>query len=428
MRSALKCIARFVGKKENGIDFDLVRDGRKARGRRWHRGALLMGTFLGLLALRKTFRGVERLTEHLVARRRLGIGRRIPDSTLAYFWGKHRDEAGLRKVLVSNVRALERKKALDPVRLPIHMLVIDGQTIWTGDKPVDDPACQKQTHEDGHTYYRIHVLHAVVVSAQSQPVIGQYFVPKHTNEIGAVPDFIAWLIKTYGRSPFLRELISFDAGMVSAKFAMDLDAENIGYLMAVKENQPALAEESRRLCGWGEHKQTSYVCEATTPWQHYQGKRIRRELYRSRDIEGWHSWQSARQVWRVKQTTEHPDGHCAVENRYFVTNLPYGRLSGDQILAVVRAHWGIENGCHWTLDVVMKQDTLEVCTTGRALRMLSWVRLLAYNVLRLLRDRYLRSKNHRSMPWAALGEWLLIALHTDSVWGNLRDEAAQATL
>ncbi len=160
--------------------------------------------------------------------------------------------------------------------------------------------------------------------------------------------------------------------MTSSENAKHTAGLNLAYLMGVKENQPTLLREAKRLCGWGAHKQVGYTCEAATAWEHYRGTRLRRELYRSHDIEGWPGWESARQPWRVKQTTEHTNGTVAVENRYLVTNLAWGRLNGAQILVVVRAYWGVENGCHWTLDVVMKQDTRCWCTTGKALRMLSW--------------------------------------------------------
>ncbi len=76
----------------------------------------------------------------------------------------------------------------------------------------------------------------------------------------------------------------------------------------------------------------------------------------------------------MKQTTEHPDGTREVENRYFITSLPWGRLSGNEILDLVRLHWGLENGCHWTMDVVLGEDARPWCTRGKALRMLSWMR------------------------------------------------------
>jgi hypothetical protein len=431
---SVKRVARFLRKRDHNPDFSKVKDPRARRGRRWTLPALLNAVFVGMMALETSLRGVERLTRDLDGcRRYFGIGRRVPDSTLARLLARLKDEAGLRNALIGQIRRAERRKALEPVRLPINMVVIDGQTLWCNDKPINDPASQKTAQDDGTAYYRLHALHAVLVSAASQPCIDQRLVNGKTNEMGEYTSFVDDLLATYGRSHDRLELLASDAGMTSAENAKHTAGLGLAYLMGVKKNQPTLLREAERLCGWGEHKQAGHVCEAATPWEHYRGTRMRRELYRSRDSEGWPGWKSARQLWRVKQTTEYSDGSVEVENRYFITNLAWGRLTGAQILAVVRAQWGVENGCHWTLDVVLKQDTHCWCTSGKALRMLSWIRLMAYNTLRLLKDRYLRSDQSHAMPWDDVRRRLVKALTDARAWmaaamDNLSVEARTATL
>jgi predicted transposase YbfD/YdcC len=430
----VKRFARFLRKRGNLPDFSAVKDARARRGQRWSLPSLLSSVLIGMMAFETSLRGVERLTRDLDGcRRRLGIRRRVPDSTLARALSRHRDEQGLRRALVGQIRRAERNKALQPVRLPINMVAIDGQTIWCSDKKLDDPACQAMKQDDSQSYYRLHALHAVLVSAASQPCIDQLLVRGKTNEMGEYNRFVERLFKTYGRSHERLELIASDAGMTSADNAAHTHFLGLGYLMGVKENQPTLLREAERLCGWGAQKQAGFVCEAVTHWERYRGKRVRRELFRSREIEGWPNWQSARQIWRVKQTTEHPDGSTVVENRYFVTNLAWGRLKAHEILRVVREMWGVENGCHWSLDVLMKQDTRSWCTSGKALRMLSWLRLMAYNALRLLKDRYLRSDASRAMAWDDLRRHLNRALTDARAWlsaaaQDTSGEAAAATL
>ena len=248
-------------------------------------------------------------------------------------------------------------------------------------------------------------------------------VPAETNEMGALPAFLAQLVAAYGASSLV-EVVTMDAGMTSSENARRATDLELRYVMAVKETQPVLLREIQRLCGWGAHKQAGCVCEARTPWEHYRGKRVRRELYRSAEIRRWRGWESAHQVWRLKQTTETPDGKREVENRYFVTSLPWERLTGEQILRLVRLHWGVENGCHWAMDVVLGEDTHAWCTKGRALRMLSWLRLLAYNALRFLRDRYLRTAKNRTTPWDELRRVVRRALEHSTAWRL--DEHAEA--
>ena len=423
----VKRIARYLGSRENALTFNQVEDPRARQGRRWSLRSLLTATFISMVAMEKSFRGVERLTDDLSGcRKRLGIPRRVPDSTLARLFSRLDDEAGMRQVLVDDIKRARRRKALEPTELPINTVAIDGKTIWCDRHEVEDPACQAMPQE-GHTHYRLHALHAVLTSVTSQPCIDQLLVPKETNEMGALPQFIANLVAAYGKD-FI-ETATVDAGMTSAANAEMFTAAEMRYAMALKETQPTLLAEAKRLCGWGEHKQSGYVCDAVTEPERYRGKTIRRQLFRSAEIRGWPSWPSARQVWRVKQTTTHDDGRVDVENRYFVTSLPVERLTGRQILQLVRLHWGVENGLHWTADVVMGEDARPWCTKGRALRMLSWLRLIAYNALRFLRDRYLRSKANRTTSWDELRRRITQALTNAAAWRwDDSAEAATATL
>jgi predicted transposase YbfD/YdcC len=434
MAPQVKRFVRFFKKRAHRPQLGLVADSRDRRGRRWALPALLNAVFIGMVAFETSFRGVERLTRDLEGCRRVfGIPRRVPDSTLARVLSELTDEAGLRKLVVRQIRDAERRKALTPVRLAINMVMLDGQTLWCSDKSIDDPACQKMERDDGSVYYRLHALHAVLVSAASLPCIDQLLVRGKTNEMGEYQGFVSRLHRTYGRSHERLELIANDAGMTSADNAAHTHGLGLAYVMAVKKNQPTLFAEAERLCGWGEHKQMRYVCEISTPRERYRGAWVRRDLYRSRDIEGWPAWESARQLWRVKQTTQADDGTTTVENRYFITNLAWGRLKAHEILAVVRAMWGVENGCHWTLDVQMKQDTRCWCTKGKAQRLLSWLRLLAYNTLGFFKYGYLRSESGRSMPWDDIRRSVQKALTDERVWvgieaGDPSSEAAKATL
>jgi predicted transposase YbfD/YdcC len=424
----VKTIVRYLSKRENALGFARVADPRACRGRRWSLRSLLTATFISMVAQEHSLRGVERLTRDLSGcRRRLGIPRRVPDSTLAHLIARLDDEAGLRQVLVEDVKRAHRRKALQPVGVPIGVVAIDGKTIWCGTASVNDPACQAMPQTE-RTYNRLHALHAVLVSASSQPCIDQMLVPAETNEMGALPAFVEQLVAGYGRTSLV-EVVSMDAGMTSMENARQVTACELRYVMAVKGTQPTLLAEIVRQCGGGAHKQVGHVCAAVTPWERYRGKRIRRELFRSADICGWPGWESAHQVWRVKQTTEHRDGTTEVENRFFITSLPWDRLTGQEILRLVRLHWGVENGCHWTMDVVLGEDAHPWCTRGRALRMLSWLRLLAYNALRLLRDRYLRSSHNHTMPWDELRRWVRRALEHSTAWQvDTLAEATAATL
>lgn len=74
----------MLAKRLREARLDSVEDGRDARGKRWTLLALLSGALLGLIAGARSLKDVEALTEELTppVRRKLGIARRMPDTTL----------------------------------------------------------------------------------------------------------------------------------------------------------------------------------------------------------------------------------------------------------------------------------------------------------------------------------------------------------
>jgi predicted transposase YbfD/YdcC len=72
------------------------------------------------------------------------------------------------------------------------------------------------------------------------------------------------------------------------------------------------------------------------------------------------------------------DGRKETATRYFLLSRP---MSPRRLLGVVRAHWGIENQLHWTLDVVFEEDASRT-REGNGPANLSLIRKLALNIVR----------------------------------------------
>ena len=51
------------------------------------------------------------------------------------------------------------------------------------------------------------------------------------------------------------------------------------------------------------------------------------------------------------------NGKETLETRYFLSSLPLGV---KRFAHAVRSHWGIENACHWCLDVTYREDSLRL--------------------------------------------------------------------
>ena len=173
--------------------------------------------------------------------------------------------------------------------------------------------------------------------------------------------------------------------------------------------------------------------EAQTTWELDSSRGwIRRELWRTGPIAQWTDWTHLRQVVliRVWKAAGCPHGKAPVagppqilEERWHVTNLVRGRLTGDQLLALDRAHWRIENNLHGTLDIQWQEDHGRWVRRGHGLPVSALLRVLAYNLLELLRVVHLRSQEARAAAWTQLRDWVRDAL----VWPDLTAGDAEAT-
>jgi hypothetical protein len=363
----------------------ILRDPRKRRGRRWPFEKLIRALWAGALASAPTLRAVETLTERQ--------GKRVPDTTLNTLLLRLKPRP-FGDLLVKEVKAAWRSKELTSL-LPLNMVAVDGKTIWVG-KHQANSYCQLQDQEGVGPRYNMRVLRATFVSGPTQLCLGQAPIPADQNDMSAFAEFFAWLLKQYSRSEIL-QVISLDAGFASKENA-DLTADaQLGYLIALKTPQQALYAEATRLLG---HRRKP---DAESPWERVNGTRIRRLLFRTEEMAGWNHWSHLRQVWRVRQETEEK-GETKIEERYFLTNLPPGPTQGNVPLQMVRAHWGIENGNNWTMDMIWNED--DCPWVSGALEVVSWLRLLAMNVVMRLRTRHLRSARNRNRPWKDLLKYI----------------------
>jgi hypothetical protein len=406
-----------------------IEDPRGRRGRRWELDELLSAVFAGLLSDCATLREVEQLTEEMGSAGRQDVRARVPDSTLwDLLCGQRRRRPtpgasvnetvelikrplaaeGFRRQLRRQVRALWRRKALAPQALPCGVVAIDGKGLGALEHDAEGQA-QKGHRADGSPYWLARVLRAVLISAASTPVLDQLPIGARTNEMGSFAAFFADLRGAYDA---LFEVVTTDAGMTSKANADVVAHAHKGYVMALKDNQPELMAEAKRLL-----RARQRGAPEAESCERYRGKLVYRRLYRTDTIAGYHGWTHLRQAWLVEQTTTSDDGRSEVERRYFVTNLHRGRLTPAQVLTLIRAHWRIE-AAFWALDVPWREDQLPWCTIGPATEVLGLMRLMAYNLVNLARCRSLRLRGDDGRlgqipPWRAVRRWFAQAWRLD---------------
>ena len=197
----------------------------------------------------------------------------------------------------------------------------------------------------------IHMVSAFATEARL--VLAQQKVDAKSNEITAIPKLLD-LLDLKG------QIITIDAmGTQKAIAKQIIDSEG-DYVLALKGNQGTLNDDVRLFLETELKKSSSTVID-----DHYEeankghGRIETRTCYVSSQID-WltqkEQWAGLKTVAMIEETQE-KNGIPSTERRFFISSLS---ADAKQISTAVRSHWLIENGLHWTLDVVFNEDKSRV--------------------------------------------------------------------
>jgi hypothetical protein len=393
------------------LDLDAVADPRAREGR-WSLAQILRATLVGLMAGCKSLAESEQLTAELsvAARRQLGLRRRLADTTA-------RDALcqvsfiDLRAALHRLIHAAWRRRALEPVGLPLSVLALDGKV--TALPCLHQPFVQTQHPEVGLPYGLVRTMTAALVSAPGRPCIDAIPIPASTNEVGHFQVAFQSLVENHGA---LFDLVSYDAGGFSRANSDAVVAAGKDYLFALKD-------EHRTMCRLADElldsepvlDHTEDVLDASTvvvrslrllradpSWSYGDGKKPHESI-----------WPHAKAFLRMEYLKVQ---HGAVIERYdrmFVSSLDPSRLTTAQWMLLVRSHWGVENQNHHTLDTAFAEDDRPwIKADANGMLAVLMLRRIAYTLLALFRSVTLRSDESRAIRWKALLAWVRDALIT----------------
>lgn len=408
-------LARMAGKSP-GWSYANAPDPRQRAKVEHPMAAVLWAFELALLSNQPTLRDAEEMTASLGSWARRLVPGPISDTTLDTE-AQRLDADYLLEQLVTRVRGLHRSKMLEPVGQPCGVVTVDGKNLATLDHDADGTGhARSADNEKWHLgkkeeatrgqYFLMPALRATLSSAEAKPCIFQLPLPAKTGEATAFPAFLEGLNAAYGRGRMF-DIIDADAGLTSLANAAQVIDAGYQYVFGLKGNQTELFSEAQKLL----EPMCATAPEAQSPWESRNGKMIRRSLWRTAEMAGMENsvgtWTHLRQTWLLRQQTRKPGGTIEVEDRYFVTSLPWDRLSPQQIILLVRNHWAVENDCFNSLDLQWHEDAAPWCTRGTAVWALSILRLMAYNTTQILRRRRLRAKREdgtwlKPMRWRSL--------------------------
>lgn len=234
-------------------------------------------------------------------------------------------------------------------------------------------------------------LHLVSAWASvNRLTLAQMKVSDKANEIVAIPQLLELLM-------LKGCIVTIDAIGCQKTIVSAIRQQQADYVITVKGNQPTLSR----------HLHTAFATQDEVGFSGFSpdycqteerghGRWERRECWvlqdqRAHDL----GWTDCHTLVRVKRTTQR-GGKLHEETHFYISSLP---ALASLILGAIRAHWGIENQCHWVLDVAFGEDASRT-RSRNADDNLAVLRKIALNLVRqhpakgaLKRKRYRASLN-----------------------------------
>jgi predicted transposase YbfD/YdcC len=224
----------------------------------------------------------------------------------------------------------------------------------------------------------LRALHQVSAYAADYGLtLGQRCCEEKSNEITAIRELLPALALE-------GSIVTIDAMGCQSAIAAQITEGGGDYVLAVKDNQPRLAEALRdffsTLNAPG-HRQRRVSMHKTLDKGH--GRIETRRCIAVGELD-WLElldlkarWSKLASVACIESTRE-ISGRLETEKRYVISSLP---ADSRRLLHAVRTHWGIENGLHWCLDVTFGEDA-SLIRMRNAARNFSFLRRLALNLFR----------------------------------------------
>jgi predicted transposase YbfD/YdcC len=232
--------------------------------------------------------------------------------------------------------------------------------------------------------------------------LGQIRTQAKSNEITAIPELLAGL-------DLRGATVTMDAMGCQKAIVQQLVDEGANYIIGVKNNQPTLAAAVQGLLDqapaqvdgrtWHEHSETD------KGHGRIETRRCRVCHDLSAIAEVLQDWPGVRSVVRV-QSTRQPvrSGRFGPRSaepaqpswRYYISSEV---LDAQAFNATIRAHWAIENDCHWVLDVNYREDACLIRREHGPHNMAT-LRRIAQNQIKLDAGKGSQKTKRKRMGWS----------------------------
>lgn len=210
---------------------------------------------------------------------------------------------------------------------------------------------------DGKTLRRSHdrqnglaALHSVSVWASEFGLsLGQVATPEKSNEITAIPELLR-LVDIQGA------IITIDAMGTQTAIAQQIVDSEADYVLVLKGNQETTHQQIvDYIDRHAENDFADLSARRYTTREKGHGRaeeRLYIQLPAPTDLPGVCRWAGLKTIGIVMLTCLRA-GKETTEMRYYLSSLALGVKN---FARAVRGHWGIENSCHWSLDIAYRED------------------------------------------------------------------------
>jgi predicted transposase YbfD/YdcC len=219
-------------------------------------------------------------------------------------------------------------------------------------------------------------LHLVsAFAAGAGLVLGQRATAQKSNEKTAIPELLSTLALT-GCT------VTIDAMGTPANIAQAIQDRGADYLLAVKDNQPKLAESIEDF--W-----TSFCAHPAVHTPHSFIESVEKGHGRIETRRCWafdqleclnkpEQWPCLKS-FAVVESEREINGKTSLERRLYISSLS---LDAARIAASIRAHWSVENRLHWCMDIALNDDQMRT-RMGHSAHSLATLKHITLNLIRM---------------------------------------------
>jgi predicted transposase YbfD/YdcC len=222
--------------------------------------------------------------------------------------------------------------------------------------------------------------------------LGQVACAEKSNEITAIPVLLR-LVDIRGA------IITIDAMGTQRAIAEQIIGGEADYVLALKGNQETLHQAViAHIDEQGENDFADVKARRHRTHETGHGREETRSYVQMpvpRDLPGLELWRGLKSIGMVESRCVR-DGRESVEIRYYISSLGVGV---KRFAHAVRSHWGIENSCHWSLDVTYREDESRI-RDKHMRENFAWLNRLTLSLLKQHPGRDSVAMKRRSCGWS----------------------------